>query len=422
MRTLWLVGGGREAVAGVERARALGCHVVVSDRDPDAPACRAADHAVAASTYDADATLAAARRYAERCRPLDGVLCVATDVPVTVATVAEDLGLPGVSVASARLATDKLAMKERFRRDRVPIPWFAPVASGAELRKLAAGGAPLIVKPADSRGARGVLRLSRGVDPEAAFETARSHSPTGRVLVERFLTGPQVSTESLVMDGVAFTVGFADRNYELLDRHAPHVIENGGQLPSALPEPVQAEIRDLVGRAAASLGIRDGVVKGDIVVHEGRAYVIELAARLSGGYFCTHEIPLSTGVDLLGCAIRQALGERVAPAELAPRRRRPVVQRYWFPRPGRVVAVRGTEPVARRPGIEYLELFVRPGDRVGPVHSHPDRAGVVIASGDTAEAARAAAERAVADVAIDTVVEVEVGPAPRSPGLVAEAS
>ena len=78
------------------------------------------------------------------------------------------------------------------------------VGSAAELAALEG---PLIVKPVDSRGARGVIRLGAGVDPEWAFAAARAESPTGRVMAERFLDGPQVSTESLVIGGVAHTVG-----------------------------------------------------------------------------------------------------------------------------------------------------------------------------------------------------------------------
>ena len=88
------------------------------------------------------------------------------------------------------------------------------------------------------------------------------------------------------------------------------MIEDGGELPTR-HDP--APIADVVQRAAASLGVRDGVVKGDIVIHDGRPHVIELAARLSGGYLCTHEIPLSTGVDFVGCAIRVALGDTAGP-------------------------------------------------------------------------------------------------------------
>ena len=143
------------------------------------------------------------------------------------------------------------------------------------------------------------------------------------------------------------------------------------------------------------MGIRNGVVKGDIVVTDGQPYVIELATRLSGGYFCTHEIPLNTGVDLVGAAIRQALGESIDPKELTPKWNRPVAQRYFFPSPGTVKAVEGAERFADHPDIAYLELRAKAGDRISPVDSHPARAGVVITTGESKEAAVLLAENVV---------------------------
>ncbi|MEW6380730.1 MAG: ATP-grasp domain-containing protein [bacterium] len=406
-RTLLVISGGIEAVPGIRLARQMGLHVVVSDQDPRAPGLAVADDRLIASTYDVEATVSAAWHYHRTVRPIDGVMCIASDVPLTVARVAARMGLPGISCESAHLASDKLAMKQKFAADGVPIPWFCPVESAGHLRRIVAGhGLPLVLKPVDSRGARGVLRLGPDIDLDWAYQLSRSHSPTGRVMVERFVPGPQVSTESLMLDGVAYTPGFSDRNYEYLERYAPHIIENGGELPSHLPGQVQQDIRDLVQQAALSLGITSGVVKGDIVVSEGKPKVIELAARLSGGYFCTHEIPLNTGVDLVGQAIRLALGEKPDPSELIPRFQRGVAQRYLLPDPGRVVRISGLEEVSQQPGIALCELRVRVGNIIGPINSHPARAGVVIATADTRQEA---IERAVGAIDCLKVETVPVG-------------
>jgi biotin carboxylase len=403
MPVLFIISAGIEAMPCIELAKSMGFHVLVSDMNPNACGLQLADDTILASTYDVEATVAEATRYHREVRPIDGVMCIASDVPLTVASVAAALGLPGISLEAARLATYKLAMKERFASDGVPIPWFSPVHSVQHLQVLVeAEGLPLVIKPVDSRGARGVQRLLPGVDLSKAYAMACQHSPTQRVMVERFIPGPQVSTESLVIDGIAHTPGFADRNYELLERYAPHIIENGGQLPSHLPPHTQQAVCDLVQQAAASLGIHNGVVKGDIVVTEGQPYVIELAARLSGGYFCTHEIPLSTGVNLVGAAIRQALGEAVDPADLQPRFIRPVAQRYWFPEPGIVLAIEGADAFKDHPDVAYLELRVQPGDRVGPIDSHPARAGVVITTGETTQAAMELANHVVNSIRIIT--------------------
>jgi biotin carboxylase len=322
---------------------------------------------------------------------------------MTVASVAQALGLPGISLESAHLAADKLAMKDRFATRGVPIPWYAPVASSAELERIfVREGLPLVLKPVDSRGARGVLRLRPDMDLAWAYGEALKHSPTGRVMIERYLDGPQVSTESLMVDGHCHTPGFADRNYEFLDRFAPHIIENGGQLPSALPSAQQQAVRDLVQRAALAMDIRDGVVKGDIVVHDGKPFVIELAARLSGGYFCTHEIPLSSGVDLVGMALRQVIGDPVSAAELTPRFARGVAQRFLFPAPGRVVAIDVPDWIGLDPDIALCEIRTSPGAMIEATVSHPARPGVVIATGVDRPAAVAKAEAAVAAIRIET--------------------
>jgi biotin carboxylase len=403
-KTLLVVSGGTEAVAGIERARAMDLHVVVSDASPDAPGLAVADETILASTYDVQATLKAARRYHESVRPIDGVICIASDVPLTVASVAEALGLPGIAVAVARLATDKLAMKERFAAAGVPVPWFEPVKDVGQLRALLARRDQVsVLKPVDSRGARGVILLTPEVDLEWAYTTSRTHSPSGRLLLEQYLPGPQISTESILLQGRAHTVGLADRNYRELARFAPFMIEDGGELPSAMSASDRARVLETVQQAADALGIANGVVKGDIVLTDGQPHVIEIAPRLSGGYLCTHEIPLATGVDFVGAAIKVALGQPVDARELEPRIERGVAQRWMFPPNGTVRAIGGVEEVRARPEIALLELRVAVGDRVAPVQSHPDRAGVAIATGATRKAAIDAAERAVADVNIETI-------------------
>ena len=401
MKTLLIISAGVESVPGIKLAKSMGLHVVASDGNPTAPGFAHVDDKLIASTYDLEATVGAAICYHRKVRHIDGVICIAADVPLTVASVASALGLSGISVESAQLAADKLAMKQRFASDDVPIPWFSAVESADHLKALVtAHELPLVVKPVDSRGSRGVLHLLANTDLDWAYETARSYSPSGRVMLERFLPGPQVSTESLVIDGVAYTPGFADRNYEYLERFAPYIIENGGQLPSHLDKETQQAVRDLVQQGASSMGVSNAVVKGDIVVTDGKPHIIELAARLSGGYFCTHEIPLNTGVNLVGAAICQALGQPVDPEVLQPRFNRPVAQRYFFPEPGEVISVTGSEAFVNHPNVAFLELRVAVGDRIGPTHSHPARAGVVITTGEMREAAISLAEKVVSKISI----------------------
>ncbi|HUO87909.1 MAG TPA: ATP-grasp domain-containing protein [Rhizomicrobium sp.] len=402
-KTLLIVSGGIEAADAARRARDLGHYVVVSDRDPEAPGFKFADSCLIADVYGASETAAAAERFSRKIRKIDGVICVAADAPVTAATVAQRLNLPGMPVATAQLACDKLAMKRRFAECGVPVPWFADVPTPQALQRIAVErGRDLVIKPVDSRGSRGVQRVARVADLDKAFLFARQHSPSERVMVEQYLEGPQVSTESVVVNGRCFTPGFSDRNYEYLERYAPYFIENGGDLPSHLPAEVQAKVKDAVAKAAAALGVTNGTVKGDIVVHDGEPYVIELAARLSGGFFCTREIPLNTGVDFVGAAIGIALGEPVAPEELEPKQFTPVIQRYAFPKAGRVVSVAGAEEAREVAGVADVIVTAKPGDIIPAAGDKRPSAAMVLTTGASRDEALKAANDALACLKIVT--------------------
>ena len=402
-KTLLIVSGGVQATHGIKRAKELGFHVVVSDRNPTAPGFAIADDHLIASTYDPQETLREAERYHHNVRRIDGVITIGCDVPLTVATVADRLGLPGIPLEAAELAQDKLAMKRRFAEAGVPVPWFAPLPDAEALaRAVKRHGHDLVVKPVDSRGSRGVQRLKAGDDLNAVWERAAAQSPTRRVMVEAFLPGPQISTESILIDGEGYTPGFSDRNYEYLDRYAPYFIENGGDLPSHLDEATQDAVKRTAEAAGRALGISTGNIKGDLVVVAGKPYVIELAARASGGYFCTREIPLNTGVDFIGAMIKLAVGDHVDPQDLRPKHQTPIVQRYAFPEPGRVKAIAGLDDARRIPGIEEVVVTVTPGDEIQPPTHSGCTAAMVLATGKTVAAARASATAALAALKIET--------------------
>lgn len=403
MKTIWIVSGGTEAVPGIRRAKDMGLHVVVSDGSPKAPGALLADSFALASTYDVNATVEAAKRYHREQRPVDGVISVAADVPFTVASVAAALGLPGIPLETAQLASDKLAMKRRFAEKNIPIPWFQAVDTSEHLHELIRQrGFPLVIKPVDSRGARGVLRLSEKVDLDWAFQHARENSPTGRVMVEEYLSGPQISTESLLLPEQAYTPGFSDRNYEFLECFSPFIIENGGEQPSTLSTSDQEAVKRCAEVAGRAMGIEAGIAKGDMVMTAEGPKVIEIAARLSGGWFSTDQIPLATGVDLVGAAIKVALGEVPSREELTPRYQRGVAIRYFFPQPGIITAIHNIEKAWQIPGVYKLDFFLGPGETVEPVTNHTKRCGYVITCGaDRSEAISRAAE-VISTIRIET--------------------
>jgi len=390
-KTLLIISGGLEALDVVKRAKEMGHYVVVSDSDYQAPAITFADSCLIADVYGANETAAAAERFSRKIRKIDGVLSI-VDATITAATVSRRLRAPGLPLVTAELASDKLALKRRLAECGVAVPWSSEVETPQALQRVAVErGRDLVIKPADGHGSRGAQRVAQVADLSQAFLFARAHSPSERVMVEQFLGGPQVSTESIVVDGQCFTPGLSDRNHDDLERFAPFFVDNGGDFPSQLPETMQSQVRDVVARAIAALGLTHGTVKGDVVVHDGKATVIELSPCLSGGF-----VGLHTGVDFIGAAIRIALGEPVNADELAPKQALPVVQRYAFPQAGEVVSVSGVEDARKIVGVSDVIVTAKPGDIIPSAGEEQPSAAMVLTTGASRDDALKAANDALA--------------------------
>jgi len=403
-KTLLFISGGTEAVPGIKLAKSMGLRVLVTDGNNKAPGFKYADDFAIISTYDIPKTVSFAIEYNRKIKKIDGVMTLASDVPLTVSSVANALKLPGNTIQSAKLASDKLLMKKKFFRDSIPIPIFAEIEDkdGIE-RFIGKHGYPVVIKPVDSRGARGVLRLTNGVDLSEALRISQTQSPSNTVIIEKFLDGPQISTESIIYNGSIYTPGLSNRNYEYLETFSPYIIENGGDLPALLTKKQKSEIDEVLFNAAKSLGIERGSLKGDIVCTEEGPKIIEIAARLSGGWFCTDQIPLSTGVDIVAATISLALGGEIAAQDLIPKYNRGVATRYFFAKPGYVKAIRNFSAVEKLPWVHKLGFCVEPGEVIEPVTDHTKRAGFVITTGQTRNEAVERARHVVNTVQIETM-------------------
>lgn len=401
-RLILFVGGGIETLPGVKTAKSMGLDVIVSDANPTCPCSKVADYFIHSDIYNISDTVKKAKNFNTNRKKINGVICMATDVPLTVATIAEKLSLPGISIGSAELVSDKVLMKDCFRKEKIPIPRYKEIFEVEDILKFIDDfGTPLVIKPADSRGARGVIMITDKRDVEWSYVTAKSFSPKKKVLVEKYLPGPQISTESLVINGKVFTIGFSDRNYEFLDKYSPYFIENGGDLPSALSKIELELIKDTVEKTADALNIKNGVIKGDMVLSDKKPYVIEVASRLSGGYFCSHEIFHNTGIDFVKNAIKIALGDHIDEDNLKVRENKPVSQRYFFPKPGIVKNIVIPDWIKIEKNIILLDIRVKIGDQITETVSHPSRAGVVICTGLNSHQATQLAEKVVNEILIE---------------------
>ena len=405
---LLLLGASNEQLCTLHTARKIGVKVVAVDMNPNAPGFVFAETHAVVSTRDVPGLKAFADQFqAGGKRRIGGVLVQGTDIPQVGAELCEYLGLPSVSLASALIATDKLRMKEHFRSHGIAVPWFQACRTLEELQVvIRTQGYPLVLKPVDRSGARGVFLLSEGCAVEALFEEARRESFSGQLIVERFTPGLQISTESVVYQGKVYTVGFADRNYEMMPVFRPSIIENGGFVPTVCTPVEVAAIDELIAACARALQVDNGIIKGDIVIGPDGPAVIEVALRLSGGDFSESLIPLGTGVDIIRAAIFMAMGRLLDPADLVPNRNHAVINQYFFPPAGRLLAVTGVDAVKALPWVHKLAIWRQPGDVLPAIRCHGERAGVFIVEAPTRAEAVARARQ------VNSMIHFEVEPLP----------
>jgi len=398
MKTLLILGAGKEQVAAIAAAKAKGIRTVVLDFNPKADGCALADEFHLVSTRDRCAILNFLASYKS---PIDGVITIASDIPHMVSAAAERLGVRHIPVPVAELCVHKLHMKEKLCQAGVAVPLFARISTLDDLKAfIARADFPIVIKPVDNSGARGVQRLSKGMDIAQAFEYSRSFAYSGEVIAEKFVAGLQISTEGLIHEGVFHCTGFADRNYARLDDAVPFMVEDGGDIPTVLNPAQKKLVEAEFEKAARALGIDWGPAKGDMIFgDDGKPYVIEIAARLSGGNFCYDKVPWSTGVDIVDILVDMAVGNEIDPARFVPTRNLATSQRYFFPAPGTIRKIDGVKIVEAMPHIRKVDVWAGPGETVAALENHPSRVGYVISCAPTREQAVAAAQAAVARVA-----------------------
>jgi biotin carboxylase len=407
MRTVLFVGAGRHQRRAIQRAKELGLRVAALDRNADAPGLAEADLPEVVDFSDVEAAIEAARRIEP-----DGVLTISADraVPV-VAAIAEALGLPGIGTRTAHLLTHKVAMRRRLAEAGVAQPRFAAARTLREGRVAAEEvGFPSVLKPADSGGQRGVFRLESPDDFDAHLHAAISESPTNEAIVEEFVEG-------IEMNGIAVARAGEVVPLTLSDRLRPPGIGFGVGWIHVYPAGIFGdrleEAEQTMVRAVRALGLRDGIAFPQLIAaSNGRAPVVEVAARIPGGQMADL-VRHAVGVDLVEIALRQALGEKIPDELVTPKFAQPLAIRFFTAQPGplptgKVLRVGGLEKINAFPGVVQAESYIVPGETIRPVRLDGDRRGYVIAVGETSIEAldRAEAAAKLIDVEVEEPAKI----------------
>ncbi len=376
-------------------AKEKGWRVFLADGNPDAEGKKYCDVFLHIDLKDRDSMLDAARDIKKR-EGLDGVFTAGTDFSTTVAWVAERLGLPGIPYSVALRATDKALMREVLGRSGVPIPDFVYLSGDESPLSLVKKrlGYPLVVKPVDNMGARGVRRVDSDEELIDACKVALISSRVGKVIIEEFMDGPELSIDAIVFKEEVTICGVADRHIYF----PPYFVEMGHTMPSNLSDSELRQAVDVFIRGVKAIGIDNGAAKGDIKVTKRGAMVGEIAARLSGGYMSGWTYPYSSGVEVTEKALNIAVG--LEPGDMKPKYERVSAERAFISIPGNVQDVEGMDRIKGIRGLKNIFLRVGEGDAVVFPVNNVEKCGNVISVADERREAIAIAERAIKSVFI----------------------
>lgn len=315
-KKLMLLGGLRYLLPVIESAHQLGYYVITCDYLPDNIAHKYSDEYHNVSIIDKEAVLALAREL-----QIDGIMSFAVDPGViTAAYVQEQMGLPAFGPYESVCI---LQNKDRFRNFLTQHEFNVPKAKGFSSIEDAMSEKywyswPVIVKPTDSAGSKGVTRVDCWEDLPAALEVAFEHSLSKRVIVEEFIEklGCSSDTDSFSVDGELKFVSFSAQRF---DEHASNpYTPSAYSWPSTMTADQEAELTSEIQRLLKLLDMRTSIYNIESRVGtNGKPYIMEVSPR-GGGNRLAEMLRFATGVDLITNAVRAAVGDKVVDVEQKP--------------------------------------------------------------------------------------------------------
>lgn len=375
-KKLMILGASILQLPAIIESKNMGIETIVVDYDKNAIGFKESDVCIEISTIDIPEVIKVAKQY-----KIDGIMTLASDMPMrTVAAVAQELNIIGVSVDTALKATDKTLMRECFDKDGVPIPKFYRVTEYEEYNDIVRKFSnKFIVKPADNSGSRGIYlvkNIKNKNDIDYAFEYSKKYSRNGKLLVEEYMEGPEVSVEALSYKGVDHIIAITDK----LTTGSPRFVEMGHSQPTKIDIDMQTKIKEVTMMAIKAVGIENGPSHTEIIVTNEGPKVVEIGARLGGDNITTNLVPLSTGLNMVRASIDIALGNK---PKLDVEFNKGSAIRYFNIKPGIIKSIENLEAAKKISGVKQITLTKGIGDSVSDIYCSNDRIGYVIAQDDT---------------------------------------
>lgn len=379
-KKIMLLGGLRYLIPVIETAHRLGYYVITCDYLPDNIAHKYSDEYCNVSIIDKDAVLEVAKE-----KGIDGIMSFAVDPGVvTAAYVQEKLGLPGNPYESVCI----LQNKDRFRKFLSDNGFNAPEAFGFASFEEAVSMSdafryPVIVKPTDAAGSKGVTRVDAPAELGPALTYAFKYSISGKVIVEQFIekVGCSSDSDSFSVDGSLDFVTFSAQRFDASASN-PYT-PSAYSWPSTMSSEEESYLKGELQRLISLLGMKTSIYNIETRVgSDGKPYIMEVSPR-GGGNRLSEMIHLASGTNLIENAVRAAVGDELLPMQS------PVYDGFWAEvilhadNDGIFDALEVAEDV--RPYVVETDLWVSKGDAVSRFDGANNAIGTLVLRFDSAQ-------------------------------------
>lgn len=307
---------------------------------------------------------------------IDAITSISTDLgAITVNYVANRMGLPGNTMECTALSTNKYFMRRAFAAAGDPSPKSIPVTSPEEAGKLTLSY-PVIVKPTDRSGSRGIFKLESPDGLEAAVKAAMVQGFEKKALIEEFAEGIEYSVECISVAGQHHFLAMTQK----YTSGAPRFVETGHLEPAQVSEETLRRVKQVVFHALDTLQIRNSASHSEVKIDDhGIIRLIEIGGRMGGDCIGSDLVYLSTGIDFVKAVIQIALGQK--PDELEPTQEKAAGIRFVFTQKDLDVLER-----LKREHPEYLVREDNMHPISGEVADSSARFGAYLMCADSAEA------------------------------------
>ncbi|MTI70655.1 MAG: ATP-grasp domain-containing protein [Firmicutes bacterium] len=376
---LLILGGGNNQINAIKRGNEKGITTIVSDYYKEPPGKKISNFGELVSTFDVEGNIKVAKKH-----DIDGIMTLGTDQPIyTVAKVANELQLPTfLNVDTAKAVTNKKVMKKIFKENNIPTVNYALINKNFKKEELKNLKFPVVIKPIDSQGQRGIYKLNSIDDIKEKILDTLNYSREDIALVEEYYESEEITVSGWVHKGTPHIILVTDRVTFNNNEHIGICLAH--DFPSKHLDNYHKDIEKITKKIVKAFNINEGPIYFQMLIGKKGIKVNEIACRIGGAYE-DQLIPLLTGIDILDMVIDYSLGKKIDYTklkryDLLKNNKKASVQ-LFFARPGKIKSLSDLKEIKNLPGVIEAKFNFKAGDELKKIVNATARAGYMIILG-----------------------------------------